>query len=317
MNRSSLVTAAALLCCMQASASPQVAASGEPSASATSREAGEARSYEGPLVDGLPHGRGIMQWADGTRYEGDFVAGVRQGNGTQRYAKGDTYTGGWVGGKRSGEGVMNFVNGDRYEGRFDADRPGGLGLYRWSSGASYEGELAGGMPRGHGRLVLPTGDVYEGSFAMGQVSGPGIAISAQGWRFEGEFLAGIPTEQGRFSAADGSELRQPVSQNVREALSLKMPLSAFISKPVAAIRVCTRMPKPDVPPLGYWKGEAEYRFVVTVDQGKVSNVRAVAVKHPGKQKINDILVAGFTKAFDGYYCPGNHVFVQEFKIRVE
>lgn len=29
--------------------------------------------YEGQLVDGLPEGRGVMRWPDGSRYTGDFI----------------------------------------------------------------------------------------------------------------------------------------------------------------------------------------------------------------------------------------------------
>ena len=31
--------------------------------------------YEGDLVDGIQHGKGVYVWDDGTRYEGDFFEG--------------------------------------------------------------------------------------------------------------------------------------------------------------------------------------------------------------------------------------------------
>lgn len=310
----------ASLCCALLIAG--LAAAQAPGPAASDAKAGalsypDGRRYEGPLLDGQAHGQGVMLWPDGTRYEGEFVAGRSEGRGRQRYANGDSYDGGWSAGKRQGEGVMSLANGDRFEGRFEAGIASGLGRYLWAKGARFEGELAAGRPSGKGRLQLPSGDSYEGSFVLGQPSGAGLAISAQGWRFEGEFRGGLPTERGRYSAADGSELQQPVAQAVREALSLKLPPTGFLNRPLAAAMVCTRMPKPDVPSTGSWKGEAVYRFVVTVSDGKVSNVRATALKHPGPQKVDEVLVASFTKTFDGYHCPGNHVFVQEFQVRVD
>ena len=38
--------------------------------------------YEGHVVNGKPHGKGILYRADGDRYEGDFVDGKRTGKGT-------------------------------------------------------------------------------------------------------------------------------------------------------------------------------------------------------------------------------------------
>ena len=36
--------------------------------------------YDGPFVNGAPHGKGIKAWANGTRYEGDFIQGHMSGH---------------------------------------------------------------------------------------------------------------------------------------------------------------------------------------------------------------------------------------------
>ena len=38
--------------------------------------------YDGEILDGLPHGEGVMEWSDGTRYEGAFREGRPSGKGT-------------------------------------------------------------------------------------------------------------------------------------------------------------------------------------------------------------------------------------------
>lgn len=54
--------------------------------------------YEGKFKDGLPHGKGTYQYANGDVYEGDFKSGMKSGNGkfTFKYlGKDSTYMGIW------------------------------------------------------------------------------------------------------------------------------------------------------------------------------------------------------------------------------
>ena len=41
----------------------------------------EDASYEGQVQYGLPHGKGIKKYKDGSTYEGDFVKGMIKGTG--------------------------------------------------------------------------------------------------------------------------------------------------------------------------------------------------------------------------------------------
>lgn len=77
--------------------------------------------YEGELVNGRPHGRGVFLFNDGGRYEGDFVKGIISGKGAMDYtipSSGYHYEGDFVNGNRHGKGVYTFPSGNRYEGDF-------------------------------------------------------------------------------------------------------------------------------------------------------------------------------------------------------
>ncbi len=78
-------------------------------------------AYEGDLVDGKPHGRGVFLFNDGGRYEGDFVKGIFAGKGVMDYTvptPGYRYEGDFVNGNRHGKGAYTFPSGNRYEGDF-------------------------------------------------------------------------------------------------------------------------------------------------------------------------------------------------------
>ena len=61
--------------------------------------------YEGDPVDGKPHGRGVMAWADGTRHVGEFRGGLEHGQGVLTCSSGRRYEGEFRGGRASGRGV--------------------------------------------------------------------------------------------------------------------------------------------------------------------------------------------------------------------
>jgi hypothetical protein len=65
-------------------------------------------SYTGECKKGFAHGHGIAQGVD--RYEGDFFKGLPEGKGVYKWANGSYYDGEWKNGKR--EGIGKMVSGD-------------------------------------------------------------------------------------------------------------------------------------------------------------------------------------------------------------
>jgi hypothetical protein len=74
--------------------------------------------YDGEVMNGKRHGRGVFTWANGDKYEGDFVEGKRTGRGVYIWKNGDKYEGEFVGGKEHGHGVYTYANGEKYEGEW-------------------------------------------------------------------------------------------------------------------------------------------------------------------------------------------------------
>ena len=90
------------------------------------------RHYEGDLVDGRPHGRGVYRWPGGARYEGEWRNDRRHGDGVIRYPDGRVGRGTWRDGElvaapapdrrpaeRAGTGwvaVADRYRNSRYEG---------------------------------------------------------------------------------------------------------------------------------------------------------------------------------------------------------
>eukprot|EP01040_Poterioochromonas_malhamensis_P015215 gene15215-16996_t len=60
--------------------------------------------YEGQLMDGAKHGRGIYKYPNGDIYEGEWKGDKMDGKGKYTYISGDIYQGEWHSGKRNGRG---------------------------------------------------------------------------------------------------------------------------------------------------------------------------------------------------------------------
>ena len=165
---------------------------------------GHSCTYIGDCQDGLPHGSGSEECANGTtytgdfaygtrqgkgtavndgrRYEGDFKNGILDGQGTYYYADGSKYEGGFKGGIYEGRGIFVFPNGDRYEGDFKGDR--------------YEGDFKAGAYSGKGTYYHADGSKYEGDYSEGQPNGKGTYYYADGTRYGGNFKDGIYIDAG-------------------------------------------------------------------------------------------------------------------------
>lgn len=65
------------------------------------------RLYQGPLKDGLMHGKGKQIWylKDGNvdkKYEGEYLDGLKHGQGVMEWTGGMRFDGGWRKGKQHG-----------------------------------------------------------------------------------------------------------------------------------------------------------------------------------------------------------------------
>jgi hypothetical protein len=143
-------------------------------------------TYTGPLLNGLPHGKGIWTKLDGTSYEGEFKAGKFHGIGTLINKDGDRYTGNFKDGIKEGYGVYTSAdNGVRYEGEFKAGKFHGRGTLIYNDGQKYAGDFSEGLVTGRGKMTYANGDSYEGEFLNGLRHGYGKYIFS-----DGEVLAG-------------------------------------------------------------------------------------------------------------------------------
>ena len=297
-------------------------------------------TYEGDMKAGRRSGQGVLTLAQGFRYEGSFRDDVYAGQGSMSAPAGWTYRGEWVAGRLDGACTMNWPDGARYEGECKSSRPEGPGRMAFANGDRYAGTLRAGRPAGHGRYDWAGGDSYEGAFVAGDPVGAGVYRFADGSRYEGSFGGGVPAGRGRLETAGGLgyeglfESGAPGASGVffkagapapEDSQQLRQQLSLPYAKPqaIAAFRqyatvgmVCRKMARPEVPPVK-WKGQALYRAVATVRDGRVVDVEM----RPGNSGIDPSAQKAFTasiqRALASYDCPGNHVFEQEFLFAVK
>ncbi|WP_248929243.1 copper amine oxidase N-terminal domain-containing protein [Paenibacillus hamazuiensis] len=146
--------------------------------------------YTGPLVNGLPEGRGKVVSSSGKLlFDGTMKAGVPwNGRAKTYYDNGElesdgTLKEGVLSGtvkqySADGQLVFNgtFVNGERATGT----------LY-YDNGNKYTGPFEDNEPSGTGKLVYKNGDTYEGEFVFGKRDGKGTYTTAKGEKIVGDF----------------------------------------------------------------------------------------------------------------------------------
>jgi len=84
--------------------------------------------YVGRFHGGRPNGQGVYVYGprskqSGARYEGAFVEGLPDGRGRLEFANGDVYVGMFLKGERTGRGVYTWANGCRLENTFHRGKP--------------------------------------------------------------------------------------------------------------------------------------------------------------------------------------------------
>lgn len=145
--------------------------------------------YWGPLVNGLRHGEGRVEWSDGTTYTGGFVNGMLEGRGRLK-ARGYEYKGEFRQGDYWGKGELREKSGRRYKGQFIRGEFHGKGRYAIPDDRVYEGDFVEGNFQGRGKVTYPNGAKEEGKFRDWKLDGPGKLTAPDGTTFEGHFKAG-------------------------------------------------------------------------------------------------------------------------------
>ncbi len=106
-------------------------------------------------------------YSSGGIYIGDHN-GLEHGLGGVQYADGATYLGDYVQGKKQGQGMMTWPSGAKYFGQWSAGKPEGQGQFVLPDQSVYSGAWHDGLPEGHGRLTKPDGSSREGQWRAGR-----------------------------------------------------------------------------------------------------------------------------------------------------
>lgn len=95
------------------------------------------------------------------------------------------------------------------------------------------------------------------------------------------------------------------------------PPAVLPAGPVPPRLVCTQMGTPEAPALS-WSGEAVFRVLATVRNGRVTAAEIHALRGNMDTKTRRALQSAIdTTLRSSYECPGNHQFEQEFQFRIE
>ncbi len=155
--------------------------------------------YEGELIDGKRHGKGVMKYNNGRVYEGEWVEDMRQGRGFEKYSNGNTYEGMFLRGKAHGRGVYTWSNGETYDGEWRNGLKYGNGVWKGVQGDTYMGGWRDSKAEGYGVHVWKTGishqkdivgDRYEGEWRACLKHGKGTDYFANGDVYTGEYING-------------------------------------------------------------------------------------------------------------------------------
>ena len=169
---------------------------------------GDTGMYTGTILvtEGMPHGKGTMNYESGRMYSGDWVCGQWHGKGKLLNANGDTYEGDFVYDARHGKGVYKWDNGDIYTGDFRLDKREGQGRFCFHNGNVYEGEFTDGVFEGFGKYTFEDG-YYEGEWKDGRYHGDGELQYSGGGKYVGEFRESLANGFGMEILQDGTKRR--------------------------------------------------------------------------------------------------------------
>jgi hypothetical protein len=151
--------------------------------------------YEGEYQNGDRHGKGVMNYVNGSKYEGDWIVN-RHGYGVMKFSDGATYEGDYVNGSAHGIGTLHHPSGQYYHGEFENGVMQGKGTITRKEG-KYTGYFRNNLYHGHGEKTdIATNTTYIGNWVDGKPHGKGLVKTLNGdviqkGRFEsGKFVHG-------------------------------------------------------------------------------------------------------------------------------
>ena len=158
--------------------------------------------YNGEARKGIPYGKGIAKYPNGTIYDGNWQYGAPNGYG-ELDAFNDHYKGYFVNGKPEGWCYAQFASGAWYIGEMRERMPEGYGFYYTRSDTTLLiGNWRNQHLEGNGIALTPDG-VYEGTFANGEYNGEGFFKHRKGYTFKGNFKNNILEGEGETTSPKG------------------------------------------------------------------------------------------------------------------
>lgn len=188
----------------------------------TTDKSGKKISYTGEVAidTHLPHGNGVMTWANGDVYTGRFEFGQLHGRGQIQYANGDSFQGTFHKDVRQGHGTYRWKkDGRSYDGKYYEDRPQDEnGFMAWKDGTIYIGGFVKGKRKGKGIQRFASGVQYQGDFANNKYHGVGVCHFSDGSTYKGDWEQGKANGRGRLSDAKGKTVYDGLWESDRPAI---------------------------------------------------------------------------------------------------
>lgn len=140
--------------------------------------------YDGPIVGGKLHGKGLLRFSDKSTFQGQFEYNQILGPGEIHYSELEGYKGDFKGFARHGSGSY------------------------WHNGLKmkYEGQWENDLIHGKGQLEVKDKWAYTGDFLKNKKHGKGVLCFASGAKYEGEFLEDLKHGQGSMFWQDPQEV---------------------------------------------------------------------------------------------------------------
>lgn len=197
------------------------------------REIANARISRGNWMQGVRHGFGHEETADGKEiWQGAFLNGGLNGSAiyfsVRERGASSYYVGSWKNGRRHGYGVYVHSDGGRASGEFVDGFWQGQGEYSGPRGERYEGSVANDRYDGVGTLTIPGYVRYTGSWKAGLREGEGEETFFDGILvYRGSYRENRPSGAGSVWM-DGRELhRGPIDPQAGYGFGIRKDDSGF------------------------------------------------------------------------------------------